>query len=485
MSVETKVDSPPSVQKSRRRSWFQFSLRTLFVLTFLVALPTWLAMSEIEVARKKEAALLRLEAGGFVVISADDQITPRWFTKWFISDEQWKKWFPHGDFENIAKIKIEDRIGEESHPSPLAITKPLPPMRELFATLDAFQSCREIEIGYDISEACELLAADMQAFRKWETVESLQLRRCTPTPECLRHLASAGKLKKLLLTESGEVDRAALAELLAKTPIEYLGLQLMKLTGDSPIPIRNTLKTVFVDRANVTWDDIADWLADNPVDSLSCHTLHPSATKPWNSQTLQTLHLPSLESHELALMGDFPALDTIHFGIDMSQPGRFPDRLAGSLKLSSVFYIGPLNSNIVEGLGKLHSIRSLWLTASRDSDCSLEGFASLKNLDFLTFYRAGVELSPSEATVLRDLPRLQTAHFDGDRVRQTIEAMATLSGSKSLKHLRFYATEDDDVIHKFLRTAGTRGILVSVRTPPDVRSGSTQYGQMSSRPYLK
>ena len=203
MSAEpTQTDGVPLTK--RRRSWFQFSLRSLLILMTIAALIVWQATSEIATARKKDRAIYGLVVGGYQVgykRSVDRR--RRWVT-WIIPNSQWDKWFPV-DCDRLSSInQVRGSSGQG------LLTR-----RELFQLLNSFSSCRDVHLDFSDSERDAISEADLSIFQGWKNIEAITFSNGVPDQSILKLLATSTKLKEVGIGSGHNLTRVELIEFLS------------------------------------------------------------------------------------------------------------------------------------------------------------------------------------------------------------------------------------------------------------------------------
>ena len=430
-----EVAQSNSVQpKKSPRSWFQFSLRTFLILTIVVAGILSQAASEIATARKKSQAIARLEAGGYrLSYRIDYERCRRWVTS-LIPRSQWDEWFPRGDPEELERVKeIRYSVSRIDRLSP----------QETFHLLNAFETCRSVELDMSRPDRKSFSAADISSSHGWRKIVSLAFVGGLPDESALKELATSKKLKGVAV-RSAEVSRQSLADFVGRSEIENLELHHVSFVGESPSPVV---------------DSLTDREAQPREGELNSRE---SKSQKWNSSSLRHISLFGADLRELERLGELPALESLLFELD--QPGPHIDavgRLDRYPSLTHLTIIGDVNTSMLQKIRNLPSLRRLELFVPNGSEVWVDMIPYLRKMEVVHY---SVALTQEDIAILRDIPGLEELSLG----TQTLERMAILLDSKSLRHLTFlvetetFSVEKESEVDAFIDVAKKRGIEATI-----------------------
>jgi len=201
-----KVGRRPNATKprTRRRRWFQFSLRTALAGTFLWAVVLGLWSVYLAPFQRQKAAIVRLRERGIPRWTYDRSAQlPRWIA-WILGDESFNQaargvWLPEG-------------IGDEDLAEMEADLASLPWLRDL-----------EIQNSHVTDEGLRHLA-------RLVTIENLHIYGAAVRGEGFRHLAGFGRLR-MVTTQRTPLSDEALYWLGRHPTLEALALEDTELTN--------------------------------------------------------------------------------------------------------------------------------------------------------------------------------------------------------------------------------------------------------------
>jgi hypothetical protein len=192
----------------RRLRWYQYSLRSLFVLTVLVAIGgSWFAWKKQQVERERVAAKVFKELGGsvdynwgyFAKARPNTQPPgPAWLRGWLGDD-----FFAHVVFLNLHSCPVAD------------------------ADLEHLRDLPRLEIVY--LDYTKVTDAGLENLRDLRQLTNLSLKSTKVTDVGLEHLRGMTQLKRLELSRTDLTDDG-LERLKAMIQLEYLDLHSTDVT---------------------------------------------------------------------------------------------------------------------------------------------------------------------------------------------------------------------------------------------------------------
>jgi Leucine-rich repeat (LRR) protein len=429
------TSSQPTPTRSRRR-WLQFSLRTLLLVTFLVATACGWFANRLQRAHRQADAIKVLTMAGATVIYAHqldrDQPfdaskpvtrsspTAPEFLRRLLGDDffssvvavtklrsgkhadaafQALRDLPdveilvvEGFHESIEGIKVGDQLGYQISP---------PITDRNIAELASLRGLKQL----DISGCREVTDDGIAILKSLPLLERLNLSRCAITGNGIAPVASLKKLRELSL-EATKVDDDGLRHISTLPNLRELNLWNTKITSAG---LRHLTKLTNLESLEIESEKITD----ESVAHLSSLT---RLKELWPSREFSNRGLESVRKME--------GLESLWLEYAQSVTDKGLESLSGLTQLRCLYLHSPSITDA--GLKHLSSLTNLDLLALREAPISSAGLAHLANLNNLRRLTLdSSEIDDSGIEIFGRFTRLQELNLDYSRI--------TLSGADRLR----------------------------------------------------
>jgi hypothetical protein len=323
---------------AKRRRWFQFSMRTLLIVTLLIgAGAAWLS-SEIRRAKRQEAAVEALREGGATIIFAHERIIA---------------------YENSAW---------RSTPIIVAQSKPGPQWLRHWLGLDLFSRVASVEIRIDPKEDLPRFESQVALLADVPSVESVSLT--------------------LLSVDDSLVISDAVVDRIVALP----NLNSLSLVGDRRLltyPIQDGVSHDVVDLSEMAWRRLAEATSIESL-SLICIRLNEQSLKSITAMT----HLRELEveidghlsDDAISILAGCDKLTRLHLVAKGLTEQSLP-RIAALPDLTDLTLRMDLTNEAIRQLAGMRGLQRLKLLSRRyvseDKLMPLAGLPNLKELEFV------------------------------------------------------------------------------------------------------